>query len=365
MINDKSYLLALGLTPGVGSILARQLISYFGSAKAVFEAPKGRLSKVPGIGETLSAEIVKKQMLLKAEKLMKECEQKHVKILTYYDTCYPSKLKEAADSPLFIFWQGNANPLFQKSIAIIGTRQCTQYGREITERLVEDLLPHQPVVVSGFAHGIDIVAHKAAMAKGLCTIAVLGGGVDKIYPAEHAKYVTQLIENGALVSEFPFGMAPVPGNFPARNRIVAGMVDAVIVVESAIKGGSLITAEIANSYDRDVFAVPGNIGSKYSDGCHMLIREHKAAIFTDVKSMALALNWEGNYHPKPKPKIDTTQMLIQHAQVFNLLADSGEMNIDDIAWRAKINMNQLASILLEMELQGWIKPIPGKKFKLA
>jgi DNA processing protein len=365
MLNDKSYLLALGLTPGVGSILARQLISYFGSAKAVFEAPKGRLSKVQGIGETLSAEIVKKQMLAKAEKLLKECEQKQVQLLTQYDTDYPTNLKEAPDSPLFVFWQGNANPLFQKSVAIIGTRQCTQYGREITEKLVEDLIPYRPVVVSGFAHGIDIVAHKAAMAKGLCTIAVLGGGVDKIYPAEHAKYVPQMIENGAMVSEFPFGMAPVPGNFPARNRIVAGMVDAVIVMESAMKGGSLITAEIANSYNRDVFAVPGNIGNKYSEGCHMLIREHKAAIFTDVKSMALALNWEGEFQPKPKLKIDTSQFSAPQALVFQLLADVGEMNIDDIAWKAKINMNQLASILLEMELQGWIKPLPGKKFKVA
>ncbi len=360
------YLIALSMVPGIGSLTARQLIAHFGSAKAVFSAPKGKLMRVQGIGEVTSSEILKSETLAKAEQVLVDAEKRGIKILSINDLEFPIKLKEIPDAPLFIYWQGEISPVFQRSVAIVGTRQATEYGKTVTENIISELIAYKPVIVSGFAYGIDIVAHKAALAQGLPTIAVLGGGLGKVYPAQHKKYVEQVMATGAMVSEYSYNTEPSPMHFPARNRIVAGMVDAVIVVEAAESGGALITAEIANSYDRDVFAVPGNIGNKYSEGCNKLIASNVAAIFSSVKEMAKVLNWDldGNA-PSAKPKIDLSSLNQIQLNLYNSLAEKGGLDIDTLSWQLQMNMNQLAAMLLDMEIQGFVKPMPGKKFKIA
>lgn len=361
-----NYLVALSLVPGVGSMIARALVVYFGSAKAVFEASKGKLMKVPGIGETISNEILKKETLRKADVLVEEASRLGIQIIAIHDPQFPAKLKEIPDAPLFLYWHGELNPTFGKAIAVVGTRQATEYGRSVTEKLIADLAVYQPVIVSGFAYGIDIVAHKAALANGLATVAVLGGGLGKVYPAQHKKYMPEVMRNGAMVSEYAFNTEPSPMHFPARNRIVAGMVDAVIVVEAAESGGALITAELASSYDRDVFAVPGNLGSKYSEGCNKLIANNSAQIFTNVDELVETLNWnkEGKV-PSTKSKVDLTILTSTQLNLYKLLSEKGETHIDTLSWQAQMNMNQLASQLLDMEIKGFVKPLPGKKFKVV
>ena len=361
-----NYLVALSLVPGVGSMIARALVVYFGSAKAVFEASKGKLLKVPGVGEIISNEILKKETLHKANELVEEAQKIGIEIIAINNPRFPSKLKEIPDAPLFLYWHGELNPNFDRAIAIVGTRQATEYGRSITEKIISELVVYKPIIISGFAYGIDIVAHKAALANGLPTVAVLGGGLGKIYPAQHKKYIDDVIKNGAMVSEYSYKTEPSPMHFPARNRIVAGMVDAVIVIEAAESGGALITAEIASSYDRDVFAVPGNIGSKYSEGCNKLIANNTAQIFSNVNDLASALNWisDGTVCAT-KPKLDLSELSVSQIELFKILEEKGDMHIDTLSWQAQMNMNQIASLLLDMEIKGLVKPLPGKKFKLA
>lgn len=363
----KVYSIALCLIPGVGNILAKQLIAYFGSAEAVFKATKGKLMKVPGIGEVISNAILKKDTLTIAEIIYKEVEEQGATLIFYYEEEYPSLLKHIVDAPLYIYWKGKTKSNFTRSIAIVGTRQCTEYGKRMTEEIVEELIPYKPTIVSGFAYGIDIVAHKAAIKHNLPTIAVLGSGFNKIYPSQHKRYVPDLIKNGALVSEYELNADPDAPHFPARNRIVAGMTEAVIVVEAAKEGGALITAELANGYDREVYAVPGNIGNRYSEGCNQLIFQNKAAIYTHIKNIAQDLGWDV---PTPSKKmkfreVGSLDLSESEHKIYHLLRDSGELQIDPLAWKSQLHINELASVLLTMELRGLVKVLPGKKYTLC
>lgn len=364
---DTLYTVALGLVPGVGSLLARQLLAHFGSAKAIFDAPKGKLQRVPGIGEILASQIVKKETVAKAEELIASVHKLEAcRLVTITDPDYPKLLREIPDAPVFLYWQGNTAPNFDRAVAIVGTRQATEYGKEVTETIVSQLSVYKPLIVSGFAYGIDIVAHKAALRCGLETVAVLGSGLGNIYPSQHKKYVRDLCLQGALVTEYQHSAKPDARHFPARNRIVAGMVSAVIVVEAAEKGGALITAELANSYHREVFAVPGSLGNKFSEGCNKLIRNNLASIFTSVEDLVENLGWEREGAVISKNTLlDTSLMSNDQVQVCTLLNEHGEMHIDTLSWKSQLSMNQLAGILLEMELNGWVKPLPGKKFKIA
>ncbi|HEX8549622.1 MAG TPA: DNA-processing protein DprA [Cytophagaceae bacterium] len=360
------YEVGIGLIPNVGSQTTRLLVSYCGSPEQVFKSKKGHLLRIPGVGPTTADAIINQNVLTLAEKEVKTAEKQNIQILFYTNPLYPLRLKSIQDAPTLLYYNGNANLNNKKSIAIVGTRNATEYGKSATEDIVQDLKTHNALVVSGLAYGIDIAAHKASIKTGLETIGVMASGVDIIYPSVHNKTAAQMIESGGLLTEYPFGTTPEAVHFPARNRIIAGMVDAVIVVEAAEKGGALITAEIANSYNKEVFAVPGNLGMKVSAGCNKLIASHKAQIYTSIKDLEYLLNWDIDVSKEKimVSKISFDEFPPDEKEILTLLHDNTEIMIDELSWKSQIPASRLASLLLTLEFQGLIKVLPGKKFKL-
>jgi DNA processing protein len=253
-------------------------------------------------------------------------------------------------------------------VALVGTRQATDYGREQTERFVKGFVQHNPLVVSGLAYGIDITAHRAALQEGLDTIGVMGTGLDIIYPAAHRKTAEKMRTQGGLLTEFPFGTQPDRYNFPARNRIIAALADGTVVVEAARKGGALITAEIALSYNKDVLAVPGNLSNLTSEGCNYLIKAHKAALYAEPKDLEELLNWDEALHQqgkfRPTPTYDAADYSTEEFQLLEVLAISKEELLDNLSWKAQLPVNQVASLLLGLEFRGVVKSLPGKKYVL-
>lgn len=360
------YQVALSLLPGIGSILAKQLVSYVGSVEGVFSESKAKLAKIPGIGPKTADLITSSDLIDKAESEIKRCEKQNVSIHFYTDDSYPYKLKQAVDCPLILYSKGNQGANFRRGLAIVGTRNATEYGKSITEQLVEGLKPYSCAVVSGLAYGIDIKAHKTAVERGIATFAVLGSGVDVIYPAVHKDTAINLQQNGALLSEYPLGTKPEAYHFPARNRIIAGMSDAVVVIEAAAKGGALITADIANSYNRDVFALPGNLDHQYSVGCNRLIQQQKAMIFTSVEDLVKELNWDVMSETElQEQQVALDSFSREEKLIVGLLTEERKgLQIDQLAWKSQLTVNQLASVLLSLEFNGVIKSLPGKKYQL-
>ncbi|RFS13795.1 DNA-processing protein DprA [Emticicia sp. C21] len=366
---EKIYQLALTLVEGVGSIMFRQLISNMGSAENIFKAKTDKLLKTPGVGKQIIEGLKDKAILNKAENILKESEKQQVKLYFSIDKDYPSRLKSLYDAPAILYFKGKGDLAALRTVGIVGTRQATEYGRKVTEEIVEQLKPYQVSIISGLAYGIDIIAHKAALDNDVPTIGIMASGLDIIYPAAHKKYAEQMLEKGGVLSESPFGMKPIRNLFIARNRIIAGLSDVNIVVESADKGGALVTADFANNYHHEVFAVPGSLTNKYSAGCHKLIKENKANIFTEVNDIIEAMNWgaESNGIAKSKPKepeIDLTQFTQEEGQVIAYLRTNGETQIDNLSWQTQIPINRLASLLLNLEFQGIVKAMAGKKFGL-
>ncbi|MBK5278114.1 MAG: DNA-protecting protein DprA [Bacteroidia bacterium] len=368
MDQERLSFLALHLTPGIGDYLVKQLVSYCGSADQVFKTPKGKLLKVPGIGAVSAGAIKTGNMFHKAEKEYKKAEAEDVEILFFTDKKYPSRLKSIEDAPSLLYFKGNANLNHPKTIGIVGTRQATSYGKEMVEKLIEDLVPHSPFIVSGLAYGIDIHAHKQSVKYNLPTLGVLGSGIDVIYPAAHKETAKKMLEHGGLLTENSFGTKPDAHNFPARNRIIAGMCDALVVVEAAEKGGALITAEIANSYNKDVFAFPGSIGQTYSDGCNKLIKINKANLLTSVKDIEYIMNWSTENTSLKKEVViplDLNQFEPDEQKVIGLLLEkNAPMMIDELSWQTSISPSMLASLLLNLEFKNIVQSLPGKLFKL-
>jgi len=370
MEEEVLHQIALSLTPGIGSVLARQLISYCGSAKAIFNAPRRKLVKIPGIGEKTADTLLARTGFSVADYVLDQSVKQEVKVLFYTHKDYPARLKNLPDSPMLLYYKGKADLNAEKIVAVVGTRNATAYGKKITEEIIEGLSSHPNLlVVSGLAYGIDIVAHKAAVRHQISTVGVLGSGIDVIYPAAHKNTVAHMLSNGGILTEYPFGIQPDAPHFPARNRIVAGMADVTLVVEAAIKGGALITAQIANGYNRDVMAVPGSLDQTYSAGCNRLIRNHQAHIYTSLHDLEYLMNWSEEARArKPAPVSDWSanpDLSEAEKSILNLLKTRQEMLMDDLSWQAQIPINQLASLLLTLELQGLIKSLPGKKFALA
>lgn len=370
--DDLFHELALTLITGIGPQLTRQLMSYGGSAKNVLLMPPGRLRRIPGVGPKMVASLTgpeRATAMQRAEKDLRQAEREGVEILFYTSKRYPHRLKLIPDAPVILYYQGPADLNAPKVVAVVGTRQSTEYGREQTERVVRGLVPHQPLVISGLAYGIDILAHRAALQEGLPTVGVMATGLDVIYPAAHRKTAEKMREVGGLLTEFPFGTGPDRYNFPARNRIIAGLADGTVVVEAAIKGGALITAELALSYDRDVLAVPGNLGSLASEGCNTLIKNNKAAIYTKPLDLEQLLNWDAALHSgkfKPAPTYSPDDFTIdEFALIAVLTAATGrEAQMDDLAWKAQLAIHAVAALLLGLEFQGVVRALPGKKFVL-
>jgi DNA processing protein len=362
---------AIDLMPGIGSMLTRQLVSYCGSAKQVFFTPAGKLLKIPGIGQTHVKNILTNGLLQQAEAIVNQAEKENVQLLFYTHPGYPNRLKQIADAPTLLFYKGSADLNQTKIISIVGTRQCTGYGKEVTEQIVQDLIKHNVLVVSGLAYGIDIATHRAAIMAGLPTVGVMASGLDIIYPAVHRKIAEKMLDNGGLLTENTFGTKPDAPRFPARNRIIAGLGDATIVVEAAIKGGALITADIAHSYNKDVMAVPGPINAPVSEGCNYLIKSNKAAMYSCLRDLEELLNWDlenmaagrvqsifrqNKYNPD-----DFTE---EEFRVITVLQENKDEVIDNICWKAQIPISQISSLLLGLEFKGVVKALPGKKFQL-
>lgn len=366
--NDKLYQIALTLIPKIGDVLVRQLISYCGSAEQAFKTPISKLLKIPNIGQVIAQNLQNKSVLENAWKIIQEADKQEVELLFYTDKNYPNRLKQLYDSPVLLYYKGKADLNVQKTVAIVGTRQSTEYGKQTTENIIQELLLHNPLIISGLAYGIDIIAHKACLKNNLPTVGVMASGIDLIYPYLHKNTSIQIQEIGGILTEQTFGIQPDARFFPLRNRIIAGMADVTIVVEAAIKGGALITAEYANNYHRDVFAVPGQIGKSFSEGCNKLIKENKAQIFTGLKDVVEALNWdmEGRELTNHNhAEIDFLNFTEEESSIMALLHKNQEMHIDDLAWKAQIHVAKLSSLLLNLEFQGHIRSLVGKKYRIG
>lgn len=366
---EKTLLHLIGITaiPNIGSITAKRLIAFCGSAEQVFIEKKQTLEKIPGIGEVITQCILQNRndALRVAEAEMEFISKHNIDALSFYSKEYPKRLTHCEDSPLIIFSKGNVDFNAQKVISIVGTRKATSYGKDFCEKLIEELNPHQPLIVSGLAFGIDIYAHKAAIASNLPTVAVLAHGLDSIYPSVHKSTAEQMLKNGGLISDYRSKTIPNKENFPERNRIVAGMADAVVVVESSRKGGSLITADLANGYNRDVFAVPGRTTDSQSEGCNALIKSNKAHLIQSVKDIEYIMGWKAEGAVSSIQTQLFVELSSEEKNLVDLLKTHEKIGIDDISLLAKFPMSKTAGILLELELKNVIKSLPGKMYKLA
>jgi DNA processing protein len=364
MNNALLYNVGLTMLPNVGSILAQNLIAYCGSAEAVFKASKGKLLKVPLVGDERADAIVKSEVLRQAEQELKFIEDNKITPLFFTEEAFPKRLKECNDAPILLYYQGNADLNTQKIVAIVGTRKISEYGKEITKKFIQELAAQDVLVISGLAYGVDIAAHTAALDNGLKTVGVLGHGLNRMYPNQHKPTAKKMIEQGGLLTEFTSQDAFAPHNFPQRNRIVAGMCDACVVIESAKEGGAVITANIANSYNKDVFALPGRVNDKYSSGCNFLIKTYKANLIESGKDLLDAMLWnEGELKPKKQKQLSLI-LSDKEQLVYSILQQHTELEIDRLVLETKLDAGSMAAILLEMEMNEIVLSLPGKRYKL-
>lgn len=359
--------IALTHVPGIGSVTARRLLAHFPDPSEIFKIPKGKLLQVEGVGQVLATALKQEgsAALQKADEVMRQCADRKITVLTLGHEAYPSRLKEIPDAPIVLYTAGQAPQEPKRSLAIVGTRKNTAYGKRITQEVVHALKEADVTIVSGLAFGIDTYAHKAALDCGLPTFAVLATPLDKVYPAQNRDLAIEIFKRGRLYSEYA-PTAPVDArNFPMRNRIIAGLADATLVVEAGESGGALITATLAQDYDREVFAVPGKLGDVASVGCLNLIADNKAAIFTSVEAMLTAIGWEGGQPPiKAAPKLPTS-LTESERQLMETLLITGGMHIDELSVRTGVGLNVLAGLLLKLEFDGLVRPLPGKRFAPA
>jgi DNA processing protein len=298
--------------------------------------------------------------LKRAEKEIKLMEKNNINHLFYTDKQYPNKLKLCTDSPINLYYKGNIDWNNQRFLSIVGTRKSTQFGKEYTQNLISELAQYNIVIVSGLAFGIDIAAHKAALHNGLDTVAALAHGLDRVYPSQHANVAQEIMQQGALLSDYMCGVAPDRQNFPSRNRIVAGISDATIVIESSKKGGSLITADIANSYNRDVFAVPGKPIDKQSEGCNYLIKNYKAILLHNINDIVKNLNWD--LQEKTVQQSLFNSLTTEEELIIEVLEQKA-LHVDEIKQKLQWHSSKIAKHLLQMEFKDIIIPLPGKIYK--
>jgi DNA processing protein len=369
MENDTlRYKIAIGLIPKIGPVLTKRLIAYCGSAEAVFSEKAYRLARIPGIGEKLARQIIQHKNLKAADSEMEFIREHRIFVLFYLDDDFPERLKQCEDAPVLLYAMGNTALNRKKVISIVGTRNPTDYGRELTRDLVENLAALFPdvLVVSGLAYGIDIIAHRASLKHNLNTVAVLGHGLSVIYPSAHREVARQIISQGALITEFLHDEKPESANFVKRNRIIAGISDATIVVESGEKGGALITADIANSYNRDVFAFPGRTGDKYSTGCNRLIKTNRAALIEGVADLEYIMGWQKTgQHNHAFQKELFVELDPDEAMLAGLLKFETAPTIDQIALQSNLPVSRVSAMLLNLEFKGVVKCLPGKVYQLT
>lgn len=364
------YCIAITLIKGIGNGLAKNLIAYLGSAEAVFKEKQATLAKIPGIGEILSKEIVDQQVLARADEEIAFIQKNKIQSYYFTEKNYPYRLKECADAPIMLYSKGNCQLNEGKFIGIVGTRSATETGKENCQQLIADIAAAQPnaVIVSGMAYGVDICAHKAAVDAGLSTIGVVGHGLDRLYPAAHRPTAVKMMPQGALLTEYLSKTNPDRQNFVQRNRIIAGMTDALIVVESAARGGALITAEIANEYNRDVFAFPGRVSDEWSAGCNALIKMNKAALIESANDVLRFMGWEATVSGKMS-EVQTTlfvDLTDDEQEIVSLLRQHTDgVQVNEMAIMIAKPYSKISSLLLEMEFKGIVKCLPGGIYRIV
>ncbi len=365
MENDELfYYLALQSIVGIGPVKAKKLLKYFGGAKQLFQAKKNDLKRIKGLGIDVLKQLNNTAVFEKAEKEMRFIEANSILALTQEHKSYPAKLKHCQDAPLILFSKGNFDISNKKIISIVGTRMMTPYGSQFLKEFIKEIKRFDPIIVSGLAYGIDICAHKESLQNDICTIGILAHGLDRIYPKSHAGIAEKMLEKGGLYTEFWSGGSPVKENFVKRNRIIAGLSEATVVIESARKGGSLITSELASSYYRDVFAVPGRTTDTYSQGCNMLIKSNKAAMITSVKDLEYILGWTS----KPVKKREVQKALFvemseDEKRIYEFLQSSEKRLLDQLALETGFSVQKALMILLQLELKGMVISYPGKFYQ--
>jgi DNA processing protein len=322
--------------------------------------------KIPGIGETNAKRLKDKSVFERAGKEMEFMKKYNISALFYTDKNFPRRLKSCPDSPVLIYTKGNMNLDEQRVISIVGTRNATEYGKQVCDELIRQFSERKypALVVSGLAYGIDIQAHKSALKYNIPTVAVLGHGLDRIYPSLHTETAKKMLENGGLVSDFPSGTKIDPPNFLRRNRIVAGLADATIVVESAEKGGALVTADIAGSYNRDVFAFPGRAGDTFSRGCNQLIRNSGANLMEGIEDLEYFMGWESGKSEKTVQPALFVELTPDEEKVVDLIRQSGELFIDQVSSELKLPVSRVSAMLLNLEFKNVLVALPGKMYRL-
>ena len=359
-------ILRLQATKNIGDILAKKLIAATGDVEQVFKETATSLQKINGIGAHVTSHLFDLENLKRAEEELVYIQKNNIEYSYFLEDDYPQNLKYCIDGPILFFKDGTINLNSKKIISIVGTRKITSYGRDFCNQLIADLSAYNPIIISGFAYGVDICAHKAAIKNNLQTIGVLAHGLEQIYPKTHKKYMSQVHENGGFITEFWHKEQPLRENFLKRNRIVAGLSKATIILESAEKGGSLVTSDIANSYNRDVFSLPGRTTDLYSKGCNNLIKNNQAHLLTSANDVVKMLNWDIQQSKIATPLQQQLFVSLNETEqkVYDFLQQKGKQLLDVIALECDIPVYKLSSLLLEMELKGVIKPLPGKLFAI-
>jgi DNA processing protein len=362
---ELQYQIALTMAQAIGPVTARRLINKIGSASAVFKMNKASLEKIPGIGPLMSASLSSSTLMEKAAREMEFIERYQISVLFLEDPEYPQRLKECEDAPILIYARGNTGLNSSRALSVVGTRRASSYGKELCRNIVLEMGSKLKdlVIISGLAYGIDVIAHRAALESGIPTIAVLGHGLNTIYPQAHRETAKKICGQGCLVTDFHSGMGPERNNFLRRNRIIAGLADATLVVESAAEGGALITADLASSYNRDVLAVPGRTSDVRSRGCNRLIKKNVAAMVESAEDITDLLNWSDNGNNISDRSDDKKILTHQERQLLDLLSVHNGLRPGDLSAYSGIPIQQVLSLLIQMELKGWIAVEPGNLYQ--
>lgn len=357
--------IALTMVPDIGPVMAKVLISYCGSAEAVFKASKKELLKIPQVGPKTVERITSSETFARAEDQMKYLSNNNGKAVVFHSDDYPQRLKHFESSPLVLYLKGEMNLNHKRTVAIIGTRKPTEQGKINCEKLIEGLQDYDVQIISGLAFGIDTCAHKKCVETNTETIGVMGHGLDILYPAENRKLVSKMVENGGVLTEFPINTRPDRENFPMRNRIIASMSDVVVVVESKRKGGSIITAEFANSYNKDVFAIPGRTTDDASEGCNKLIKQHKANLLENAADIGYIMRWDETDKTRVVQKALFIDFNDEEQKLIDILKEKDSVTVDELSHLLKLAPSNLAGMLLNLEFKGAIRSLPGKKYILS
>lgn len=363
MTDELLYQIAITMLPGIGDVYSRALVNHFGSPEAVLKAKRKDLERIEGIGEKRINGILKFN-LNDAERETRFIKDNGIRTLFFQDPAYPVRLNHCVDSPVLLYYKGTADLNASKFMAVVGTRNPSEYGKSVCEEFIAGIAGEDIIIVSGLAFGIDSVAHRAALRNGIQTIGVLAHGLDRIYPAENRQMADQMMHNGGLLTEFRHNTIPDRQNFPSRNRVVAALSDCIVVIESGSKGGSLITADLGNGYNKDVYAFPGRVTDPRSAGCNSLIKSNKAGLITGASDLLLNMGWRKQTKTKRKLQRELFIELTEDEQKIYDLLKTGAAHIDQIHLNSQMPGSAVAQSLLMLEMKGVVNSLPGKMYEL-